>query len=1297
MKKTFTILTAALMLLAMFANPMRVWGEDVTDVLNKGDFAATGTSYTTFSNVQKNTAVYAGRSSVQNSSVGMKRDNTNGAGIFTTTSGGVAKSLTFTWTSTSNRTLQVYGKNSAYSLDDTKNTNNYGTLIASATYDSGNLTPTLTLNGTDEYEYILIIPSSTSMLSIKDITITWTTSGGGGATATTTTISASGITHTDVYAGTAAGSLSATVSAGGSAISGATVTWSGNNNAVATIDATTGAVTLVAAGSVTFTASYAGVSGQYQASSATYVMTVTDSTPFTGDYFIFNTDEGLEDLNITIPSASAGTDLDANHDYVMGNVTMNVTHANTATRVWGLSGGGTELRAYTNSTLTFSVPSGYAITKVTFTGSALNYSDLNNGVWTASESVRTKTFTCTATAKVNTIAVEYEDNASVVDPPTLPASVNFLNSMSVAITNNAQGATIYYTTDDADPKTSSTRVQYTQAFTVSATTTIKAVAYVNPNYSPVVEATYTLVQALNTIQAVFDAATDTEIKAFVNFNNYVVSGVSTNGKNVFVTDNNGRGFVIFNNNGGLDQIYSVDDILSGTAIACDLVKYHGFAELTNVDANDLTITAGGTVSTSNIALANLAGVNTGTLVHYENLECSVSTSNNNTLYHLSDGTTSIQVYNSLYAFNALEGGKYYDITGIYQQLNDSKEILPRSIDDIEEVTTPPTITASDVNIAYNATSGSITYTIGNVPNPAGILTAVSSDNWLKIGTIGANIPLSCTANSLATARTATVTLTYTYGNNRTVTKTVTVTQATNTTQGGWVLTSLSELTEDDIFVIVGSNSNTYAMSNNNGTTNPPAAVAVTVSNGALSAEPADNIKWNLSGNATDGYTFYPNGTTESWLYCTNTNNGVRVGDNPNKVFVLDSESGYLKHNGTSRYLGIYNSQDWRCYTSSGGNIASQTFAFYKKVDAPVIPSYTLTINQYTTDENGWNLIASPIASEIPASSVNNLVSNTYDLYYFDPSQTKQWVNYKNDAGNANPGFSLVAGKGYLYANSAQVTLTFTGTLNPTSTVTLAYDGWNLIGNSSNETRYVSGDYYIMNSTNSGIIASERTGGYVNAMEGIFVEGEEGDEITFSTGTKRDNNSQVVLNVSNNDNVIDRAIVRFNSDRQLGKLTLFDNDTKIYIPQNDDDYAIVSSNGQGTMPVNFKAKEMGMYTISVETEGIDLSYLHLIDRLTGEDVNLLLDNKYSFIASNSDTESRFILSFNENGINANNDTFAFQNGSDIIVNGEGELQIFDVMGRNIMNTMINGVQTVNVKSNGVYIFKLNEKTQKIIVR
>ena len=81
-------------------------------------------------------------------------------------------------------------------------------------------------------------------IRLRNYSITGTP--GGGSTSevtTTTTIDAKGITNTDIYTGTEAGVLAAVVSVkDGDPIDGATVTWSGNNDAVATIDASTGAV-----------------------------------------------------------------------------------------------------------------------------------------------------------------------------------------------------------------------------------------------------------------------------------------------------------------------------------------------------------------------------------------------------------------------------------------------------------------------------------------------------------------------------------------------------------------------------------------------------------------------------------------------------------------------------------------------------------------------------------------------------------------------------------------------------------------------------------------------------------------------------------------------------------------------------------------------------------------------------------------------------------------------------------------------------------------------------------------------
>ena len=164
-----------------------------------------------------------------------------------------------------------------------------------------------------------------------------------------------------------------------------------------------------------------------------------------------------------------------------------------------------------------------------------------------------------------------------------------------------------------------------------------------------------------------------------------------------------------------------------------------------------------------------------------------------------------------------------------------------------------------------------------------------------------------------------------------VTFTVTVTNSTPKT-GAWELTSLADLEEGDVFIIVGNN---YAMTNDNGTSSAPATAAVSIENDEITSDVADNIKWNISGNATDGYTFYPNGDTENWLYCNTTassssNNNMRVGTGDRKVFVLDANNNMVtSDNYTARYVSIYNNADWRGYVNTN---SAPALCFYKYVD-----------------------------------------------------------------------------------------------------------------------------------------------------------------------------------------------------------------------------------------------------------------------------------------------------------------------------------------------------------------------------
>ena len=86
----------------------------------------------------------------------------------------------------------------------------------------------------------------------------------------------------------------------------------------------------------------------------------------------------------------------------------------------------------------------------------------------------------------------------------------------------------------------------------------------------------------------------------------------------------------------------------------------------------------------------------------------------------------------------------------------------------------PSITASNVNIAQDATNGSIEYSLSNATG--NVSASITSGDWLTLGEITASaVPFTCSANTGA-ERTATVTLSFTGATD----KVVTITQAAKT-------------------------------------------------------------------------------------------------------------------------------------------------------------------------------------------------------------------------------------------------------------------------------------------------------------------------------------------------------------------------------------------------------------------------------------------------------------------------------------------------------------------------------------
>lgn len=88
------------------------------------------------------------------------------------------------------------------------------------------------------------------------------------------------------------------------------------------------------------------------------------------------------------------------------------------------------------------------------------------------------------------VTIDYEKPNGNIKSPTLPASCSFIESTTIEIANNTDGATIYYTTDGNDPTVDNGK-KYTLPFTITETTTVKAIAIKEEKSSDIATATYT--------------------------------------------------------------------------------------------------------------------------------------------------------------------------------------------------------------------------------------------------------------------------------------------------------------------------------------------------------------------------------------------------------------------------------------------------------------------------------------------------------------------------------------------------------------------------------------------------------------------------------------------------------------------------------------------------------------------------------------------------------------------------------------------------------------------------------------
>ncbi len=262
------------------------------------------------------------------------------------------------------------------------------------------------------------------------------------------------------------------------------------------------------------------------------------------------------------------------------------------------------------------------------------------------------------------------------------------------------------------------------------------------------------------------------------------------------------------------------------------------------------------------------------------------------------------------------------------------------------------------------------------------------------------------------------------------------------------LTSFAEIGPKDKVIIVGDNGTKYAMSNNNGTTNPPSAIDVTdyiiEAGAALSIADASTMLWNIVKAGDGSFQIKKQSDNEVWLYCISNNNGLRVGTSAGNDFTIVSDgvaNGYIHNTYQGRLVGIYTSSDWRSYgytpgTSGSvpGNISGQTFSFYvqKSTDPYVMLSsnfseFTYEYNHGPSDPQSFTVSGANLAANLVVTAPTN-----YEVCKTSGGTYTSSVSYTPSTGTVSEQtvyIRLVSGLAvgtYNYAQLSGLSVTSTG-------------------------------------------------------------------------------------------------------------------------------------------------------------------------------------------------------------------------------------------------------------------------------
>ena len=569
---------------------------------------------------------------------------------------------------------------------------------------------------------------------------------------------------------------------------------------------------------------------------------------------------------------------------------------------------------------------------------------------------------------------EGSGTTTVATPVFSPAGGVYNSAQTVTITCDTEDASIYYTLDGSTPTASGTL--YNSPITVSNTTTVKAIGVKSGmNNSNVATATYEIV----TLQSI------AEVRALSTGSTASVQGIVTriDGRNVFIQDETAA-IDLYLNYGTVPSSLAIGDKVNATGT---IAEFRGLLELSNIDGNNSSEFS--IISNNNtlpLATKTIAEINSdfaannmlqSTRVLLENVTTGAINYSGNT--SITQDGNSVNIYR-IPQKEGLAEGDNIDVIAIIGCYNDP-QLLVNTAEDI-------TINVSSIAMTPSELSG-FEYNEGEGPSAAqqfavtgsllngDINITVSSDFEVSMTEGGAYnssltlSPISGSVNSTLYVRmkaglasgehTGTITATYNSLNEN-------ITLAGNVVAASSTLTfnrisNHTDVTAEGIYMIVDVNGS-YALTSANGSSSTPTAVSVVIENNTIQGDIAAELQWKFTA-VEGGYKISPLNDNSAFLYTTNSNNGVRVGGGDANIWTLDVTNastpdyhGFL-NNEFNRYLGVYNGNDWRTYTSVHNNIKNTQIEIFILGDVPTppVPSVVATPEfspeggLYTTEQN----------------------------------------------------------------------------------------------------------------------------------------------------------------------------------------------------------------------------------------------------------------------------------------------------------------------------------------------------------